>query len=63
MDSTTGNVNFFRSIEGFAEALPQSVYQLSIMMRTEWTLISKFKIFDMNYSSYDRIKYFDSLIN
>merc|ERR1712136_356381 len=40
MDSTTGNCNFFRSMEGFAEALPQSVYQLSIMMRTEWIEIS-----------------------
>ena len=40
-DSVMGNLNFFKSVEGFIESLPQSTYQLSIMMRTPWEDISK----------------------
>ena len=40
-DSVMGNLNFFKSVEGFIESLPQSTYQLSIIMRTPWEEISK----------------------
>ena len=40
-DSIMGNANFFKTVEGFMESLPQSTYQLSIMMRTPWHDISK----------------------
>ena len=40
-DSVMGNLNFFKSVEGFIESLPQSTYQLSIIMRTDWEEISK----------------------
>ena len=42
-DSILGNENFFKTVEGFMESLPQSTYQLSIMMRTPWHEISKNK--------------------
>ena len=42
-DSIMGNANFFKTVEGFMESLPQSTYQLSIMMRTPWHEISKNK--------------------
>ena len=40
-DAVMGNLNFFKSVEGFIESLPQSTYQLSIIMRTDWEKISK----------------------
>ena len=43
-DSVMGNLNFFKSVEGFIESLPQSTYQLSIIMRTDWEKISKNRI-------------------
>ena len=55
VDSVTGNCNFFRTVEGFMEALPQSIYQLSIMMRTDWRYISK----NMSeYFYYNKNQYF-----
>ena len=39
-DTTVGNLNFFKCAEGFLESFPQSVYQLSLVLRTisgeEW---------------------------
>ena len=32
----TGNVNFFKASEGYFEAFPQSIYQISITMRDVW---------------------------
>ena len=46
-DSVMGNLNFFKSVEGFIESLPQSTYQLSIIMRTPWEEISKNYLQDM----------------
>ena len=43
-DSTKGNSHFFKSVEGFIESLPESTYQLSIMMRTPWKDISKHRL-------------------
>ena len=33
-DTTIGNLNFFKCAEGFLESFPQSIYQLSIVLRT-----------------------------
>ena len=33
-DTTIGNLNFFKCAEGFLESFPQSVYQLSLVLRT-----------------------------
>ena len=33
-DTTIGNLNFFKCAEGFLESFPQSVYQLSLIIRT-----------------------------
>ena len=33
-ETTTGNLNFYKSVEGFLEAYPQSMYQLSIVFRS-----------------------------
>ena len=33
-DTTVGNLNFFKCAEGFLESFPQSVYQLSLVIRT-----------------------------
>ena len=33
-DATNGNINFYKSAEGFLEAWPQSVYQMSLVLRT-----------------------------
>ena len=33
-DTTIGNLNFFKCAEGFLESFPQSVYQLSLVIRT-----------------------------
>ena len=35
-DSLRGNVNFFKASEGYLEAFPQAVYQVSITMRDSW---------------------------
>ena len=51
-DSIMGNANFFKTVEGFMESLPQSTYQLSIMMRTPWHEISKNSI-QMNLLSFN----------
>ena len=32
----TGNVNFFKASEGYLEAFPESIYQISITMRDVW---------------------------
>ena len=40
-DTIVGNMNFYASIEGFAESLPQSIYQSSIMLRTPYHRICK----------------------
>ena len=40
-DTVKVNMNFYASMEGFAESLPQSVYQSSIMLRTPYSKISK----------------------
>ena len=41
-DSVTGNMNFYKSIEGFMESMPQSIYQSSIMMRSKEISMNKF---------------------
>ena len=51
-DSIMGNANFFKTVEGFMESLPQSTYQLSIMIRTPWHEISK-NAFQMNLFSFN----------
>ena len=33
-DTTVGNLNVFKCAEGFLESFPQSVYQLSLVLRT-----------------------------
>ena len=33
MDTLIGNVIFYKSLEGFLESLPQSIYQTSIVLR------------------------------
>ena len=33
-DTTTGNLNFYKGIEGFLESFPQSIYQLSLLFRS-----------------------------
>ena len=35
-DLLAGNVNFFKASEGYLEAYPQAIYQLSITMRDIW---------------------------
>ena len=35
-ETTIGNLNFYKSVEGFLEAYPQSIYQISIVFRTPW---------------------------
>ena len=33
-DTTIGNLNVFKSAEGFLEAYPQAIYQTSILLRS-----------------------------
>ena len=33
IDALVGNVIFYKSLEGFLESLPQSIYQTSIVLR------------------------------
>ena len=40
-DTVMGNMNFYKSIEGFMESFPQAMYQTSIMIRTPLNAISK----------------------
>ena len=35
-ESLTGTSNFFKASEGYMEAYPQAVYQLSITLRDKW---------------------------
>ena len=41
--SISGNLNVYKCVEGFMESIPQSIFQLSIMFRTPWDEISKYK--------------------
>ena len=33
-ETTIGNLNFYKSIEGFLESYPQSIYQVSLVLRS-----------------------------
>ena len=33
-DTAAGNLNFYKSVEGFLESFPQAIYQLSILLRS-----------------------------
>ena len=33
-ETTIGNTNFYKSAEGFLEAYPQGIYQMSLVLRT-----------------------------
>ena len=33
-DTTLGNLNFYKSVEGFLESFPQAIYQISILLRS-----------------------------
>ena len=33
-ETTLGNLNFYKSVEGFLESFPQAIYQTSILFRT-----------------------------
>ena len=33
-DTAAGNLNFYKSIEGFLESFPQAIYQISILLRS-----------------------------
>ena len=59
-DTTVGNLNFFKCAEGFLESFPQSVYQLSLVLRTisgeEW------KVFLMIQQRIDILTNRDSFI-
>ena len=33
-DTAAGNLNFYKGIEGFLESFPQSIYQISILLRS-----------------------------
>ena len=45
-DTTIGNLNFYKSVEGFLEAFPQSIYQISIVLRsTGKALIKMLKLY------------------
>ena len=33
-DTMAGNLNFYKSVEGFLESFPQAIYQLSILLRS-----------------------------
>ena len=46
-DTTIGNLNFFKCAEGFLESFPQSVYQLSLVIRT--VPGKKFKVLSLFY--------------
>ena len=48
-DTLTGTCNFFKSSEGYMEAYPQAVYQLSITLRDKWP---PSKIFHQNISKH-----------
>ena len=45
LEEQTGNTNFYKSVEGFLEALPQAVFQLAIVIRSASNIadISKFE--------------------
>ena len=42
-NAVSGNLNVYKCVEGFMESIPQSIYQLSIMFRTDPEDISKNK--------------------
>ena len=46
-DTVVGNMNFYASIEGFMESLPQCIYQSSIMLRTPYEEWCKYKQKDL----------------
>ena len=33
LEAQAGNTNFYKSVEGFLESLPQAVFQLAIVLR------------------------------
>ena len=33
-ETTLGNLNFYKGVEGFLESFPQAIYQTSILFRT-----------------------------
>ena len=49
-DTASGNLNFYKGMEGFLESFPQAIYQISILLRSARKIGTK----------YDRIIYFIS---
>ena len=51
-ESLTGTSNFFKASEGYMEAYPQAVYQLSITLRDKWppSNLKRFAIIIANHS-------------
>ena len=41
-ETTLGNLNFYKGVEGFLESFPQAIYQTSILFRTAGRIGKKF---------------------
>ena len=41
-ETTLGNLNFYKGVEGFLESFPQAIYQTSILFRTAVKIGKKF---------------------
>ena len=51
-DTTLGNLNFYKSVEGFLESFPQAIYQISILLRSVQKI--GMKVLDFKYQHKSR---------
>ena len=43
-ETSLGNLNFYKGVEGFLESFPQAIYQTSILFRTAGKIGKNFSI-------------------
>ena len=41
-DTASGNLNFYKGMEGFLESFPQAIYQISILLRSARKIGTKY---------------------
>ena len=41
-DTASGNLNFYKGMEGFLESFPQAIYQISILLRSARQIGTKY---------------------
>ena len=52
-ETSAGNLNFYKGVEGFLESFPQAIYQISILLRS----VGKIgMLFETHFISYRKSK-------